>query len=36
MVTQPQPTEMQISDQLVRLAQTEADKGLSALESGVD
>ena len=36
MVTQPQPTEMQISDQLVRLAQTDADKGLSALESGVD
>ena len=36
MVTQPQPTEMQISDQLVRLAHTDADKGLSALESGVD
>ena len=36
MVTQPQPTEMQISDQLVRLARVDADKGLSALESGVD
>ena len=36
MVTQPQPTEMQISDQLVRLAHADADKGLSALESGVD
>ena len=36
MVTQPQPTEMQISDQLVRLARIDADKGLSALDSGVD
>ncbi len=36
MVTQPQPTEMQVSDQLVRLARVDADKGLSALESGVD
>ena len=36
MVTQPQPTEMQISDPLVRLARIDAVRGLSALESGVD
>lgn len=36
MVTQPQTTEMQISDPLVRLARIDADNGLSALESGVD
>lgn len=36
MVAQPQTTEMQISDPLVRLARTDADKGLSALESGVN
>lgn len=36
MVTQPQPTERRSSDQLVQLARIDADKGLSALESGVD
>lgn len=36
MVTQPQPTEMQISAQLVRLARIDAVRGLRALESGVD